>query len=178
MRVSFDSNYRPALWEDAATAALWITRLWRLTDIALPSADDERALFGDPSAEAVAARLRAAGASDGAVKDGERGAVPIPVDAERPPCEPIERMVDSTAAGDSFDGAFLAARLAGRSTGEAIAAGHALAREVVGHRGAIVSRDALAGAGADLELDPDRDDDGGEDPEGGTDIFRAMSPDP
>ena len=141
VRVSFDSNYRPALWEDAAAAALWITRLWRLTDIGLPSADDERALFGDPSAAAVAARLRAAGVRDGAVKDGERGAVPIPEGPSAPPFEPLERVVDSTAAGDSFDGAFLAARLAGRSTLEAIAAGHALAREVVCHRGAIVPRD-------------------------------------
>ena len=144
VRVSFDSNYRPALWEDAASAASWIARLWRLADIALPSADDERALFGDPSAEAVAARLRAAGVRDGAVKDGERGAVPIPTDAPAPPFEPLERMVDSTAAGDAFDGAFLAARLAGRSTTEAIAAGHALARTVVCHRGAIVPRGATA----------------------------------
>ena len=140
VRVSFDSNYRPALWEDAATAALWITRLWHLADVGLPSADDERELFGDPSAEAVAARLRGAGVADGAVKDGERGAVPIPPDAEAPPFAPLERVVDSTAAGDSFDGAFLAARLAGRSTTDAIAAGHALAREVVGRRGAIVPR--------------------------------------
>ena len=146
VRVSFDSNYRPGLWEDAPSAALWIGRLWRIADIGLPSAEDERALFGDESAEAVAARLRRAGVSDGAVKDGERGAVAIPEGVEAPGIEPLARMVDSTAAGDSFDGAFLAARLTGRSTVEAIAAGHALARVVVGHRGAIVPREATATA--------------------------------
>ena len=36
-RVAFDSNYRPRLWPDAATARAEVTRFWRLTDIGLPS---------------------------------------------------------------------------------------------------------------------------------------------
>ena len=182
VRVSFDSNYRPALWEDAPTAALWIGRLWRLADIGLPSADDERALFGDPSAEAIAARLRQSGVVDGVVKDGERGAVPIPTGVDAPPFEPLERMVDSTAAGDSFDGAFLAARLAGRTTADAIAAGHALARVVVCHPGAIVPREATAAAVAAFADGAGAADDGGgaagDGDDAPTDIARAMSRDP
>lgn len=56
-RVAFDSNYRPRLWEDAATARRVTEGAWRLAHIALPSADDEMALFGDASPMGVLARL-------------------------------------------------------------------------------------------------------------------------
>jgi 2-dehydro-3-deoxygluconokinase len=47
-------------------------------------------------------------------------------------------VVDTTAAGDSFNGAYLAAWLAGAAQAEALMAGHACARHVVQVRGAIV----------------------------------------
>jgi len=60
------------------------------------------------------------------------------------PTEPVARVVDTTAAGDSFAGAYLAARLAGAPPSEAARHGNRLAARVVQHRGAIIPMEAMA----------------------------------
>ncbi|HVI19737.1 MAG TPA: PfkB family carbohydrate kinase, partial [Gaiellales bacterium] len=56
---------------------------------------------------------------------------------------PVARVVDTTAAGDSFAAAYLTTRLAGGGPAAAAASGHRLAGAVVSHRGAIIPRDAM-----------------------------------
>ena len=51
--------------------------------------------------------------------------------------------VDPTGAGDSFNGAYLAARSGGATPIEAAEAAHRLAAIVIGHRGALVPHDKL-----------------------------------
>jgi 2-dehydro-3-deoxygluconokinase len=58
--------------------------------------------------------------------------------------EPVTRpVVDTTAAGDSFAAAYIAARLAGADPIEAARAGHRLAGVVVCYPGAIIPRHAM-----------------------------------
>ena len=135
--VSFDSNYRPALWTDDATARAAIGQMWEMTDIALPSVDDEMAAFGDNSVDEVAARLRGAGITRGALKCGPDGPMSLG-DAVTASYPPAEKVVDTTAAGDSFNGGYLAALQTGATQAEALMAGHRLASHVVGCKGAIV----------------------------------------
>ncbi len=68
------------------------------------------------------------------------------------PASPVASVVDTTAAGDSFAAAYMAARLAGRPPAEAAAHGHRLAGAVIGHRGAVIPRAAMPA------LPPDQDD--------------------
>ena len=140
-RIAFDSNYRPRLWPDVATARVAVRALWQMTDIGFPSVDDEMALFGDADAGAVRERIEGWGVPTGALKCGPAGPLPLG-DRFEASYAPGTRVVDTTAAGDSFDGGYLAAVLSGASQREALAAGHALALKVIAHRGAIVPADA------------------------------------
>lgn len=135
--VAFDSNYRPRLWRDAATAQGEMAALWRLTDVGLPSLDDEIALWGDADAAATLARLAGWGVARGAMKRGAEGPLAIGWKG-KPPDFPQVAPIDTTAAGDSFNGGFLAALLAGAPPPDCLAAGHALASRVVRHPGAIM----------------------------------------
>jgi 2-dehydro-3-deoxygluconokinase len=57
-----------------------------------------------------------------------------------------EKVIDTTAAGDSFNAGYLASRLQGEMLpAECAALGHCLASEVIQHRGAIISRKLVDG---------------------------------
>lgn len=142
--LAYDSNYRPRLWDSAETARAVNRDLWSLSDIALPSADDEMALFGDPSPQAVRDRLLALGARDGALKCGGDGPIDLATGVRFAPSGPPVTVVDTTAAGDSFNAGYLATRVLGGSTMDALKAGHALACRVIGTRGAILPEDGDA----------------------------------
>ena len=62
---------------------------------------------------------------------GERFAVPA---------LKVEKVVDTTAAGDSFSAAYLASRLKGEPPQEAALAGHRLASRVIQVPGALIPR--------------------------------------
>ena len=138
--AAFDTNYRPALWPTPEAAASWMEKAFRCSTIGLPSLEDSQALgFGETPA-AVAERCKAFGVEEIVVKDG---AAPCLVSLPGQPDVLVEgavvaKPVDTTAAGDSFNGAYLAHRLMGDSPAEAARHARAMAAWVVGHRGAIV----------------------------------------
>ncbi|MCL4151845.1 UNVERIFIED_CONTAM: hypothetical protein GTU68_016820 [Idotea baltica] len=142
--VAFDSNYRPALWESVETAQEVIASAWRITDIALPSVDDEQALFNDEDEAAVLARLRGYGISSGALKRGVIGPLSLSSDdsdsAATQQFASASMVVDTTAAGDSFNAGYLSAVLSGKDAASALKAGHECALRVIAHRGAIIPK--------------------------------------
>ncbi len=140
-KIAFDSNFRPKLWENAAAARRTTQAMWDITDIALPSVDDEMALFGDDTEVAVIDRFAGRDWDGIAIKRGIRGPISPQLDAAAHPKFPTtEKVIDTTAAGDSFNGGYLAAFLAGEGEAERLAAGHTLAARVVGAPGAILPR--------------------------------------
>jgi 2-dehydro-3-deoxygluconokinase len=143
-RVAFDGNYRPRGWVDASTARRAFGDVLALVDLALPSFEDEQALFADRDIDQCVDRHRAAGVKEVVIKRGARGCL-ICIDgkcSEIPPQEVVEP-VDTTAAGDSFNAGYLAGRIRGALPHDAAFAGHRLAGAVIMSSGAIIPRDRM-----------------------------------
>lgn len=133
-RVAFDTNYRPRLWPDVATARAAHAAALAVSDIGLPTLEDEAALIGLDDAAAIRDHWRAAGVGEVIVKQGAAGCLAgdtlvAPAAALRP--------VDTSGAGDAFNAGYLHARLAGAALAAAAQAGHALAGWAIMQRGAI-----------------------------------------
>jgi 2-dehydro-3-deoxygluconokinase len=143
-RVAFDPNERPLLWTSPAVMGSTICAAAILADIVLPTFPDEQALYGDASPEAVAERYLSWGAEEVVVKNGAEPAF-VAAKASRGwvAPKPGAKSVDPTGAGDSFNGAYLAARTQGASPLEAAEHAHALAAIVIGHKGALVPHEKL-----------------------------------
>jgi len=138
-RIAFDPNLRPALWSDAATMQAAVSRAAAMADIVLPSFDEDSLHFGDEGPEATLHRYLSLGAGLVVVKDGPRPVWAATDDAQwRHDPAPATHLVDTTAAGDSFNAGFLAAHLTGAAPDVAMQRGAALARHVIGARGALV----------------------------------------
>ncbi|MGI9488009.1 MAG: sugar kinase [Geminicoccaceae bacterium] len=145
-KVAFDGNFRPAGWPNMKEARAAFQAVLTRTEIALPTFDDEQALFGDTGPAAVAARLRKQGVAEVVVKLGAAGCFLAADDGEEMiATTPVDHVVDSTAAGDSFNAGYLAGRLLGWSPADAARLGHRLAGKVVRHRGAVIPKDAMPG---------------------------------
>lgn len=143
-RIAFDGNFRPRGWAgDRERARAAFTRFLALCDVALPTFDDEQALWGDAAPADAVARIAALGVGEIALKNGPEGAL-VHAGGANVHAPVSERLaaVDTTAAGDSFNAGYLAARLRGAAPADAARAGHRLAGIVIGHRGAIVPQAA------------------------------------
>jgi 2-dehydro-3-deoxygluconokinase len=137
-RIAFDTNYRPSGWPDVDEARRAMEAVLEVTDIALVTLDDEIALGTCSDLAGCVRRLCDLGVPEFAVKVGAGGVWVLADDVlTHVPTSPVEPL-DTTAAGDSFNGGYLAARLADRDPVDAARVGNAIAGRVVLHSGAIV----------------------------------------
>ena len=136
----FDSNYRPHLWESLESAQQMTSAFWARADILLPSIDDEMKLF-DETEDQVAFRFSCM-AKSGALKRGKLGPLSLGIDVHESYL-PSSKVLDTTAAGDSFNGGYLGALFGEESQEQALKIGHDLATQVIQCRGAIIPKTAL-----------------------------------
>lgn len=144
-KVVFDNNYRPRLWTDVGQARENFQRAFAHSDTALITADDHQALFGYESLDAAIGAAQALDIPEAVIK---RGASPTLVRAGSGPWLPIPaehvpRVVDTTAAGDSFAAGYLSQRLQGADPETAAHFGNRLAARVIQYPGAIMPQDAM-----------------------------------
>ncbi len=144
-RVVFDNNLRPCLWPSLSEARTCYEQVYALSDVALITLDDEMMLRDQGSAERALADVLALGVAEVVIK---RGAQPTLVSVagsrwEAVPVEPVPRVVDTTAAGDSFAGAYLAMRMAEVDPVAAARAANRMAAVVIQYPGAIIPAEAM-----------------------------------
>lgn len=140
--VSFDVNYRAALWSREAASAV-LTELARAADIVFAS-DDELSLVADGETEEHAAQaLLAAGVDQVVVKRGADGA--IAWHGTQSTSVPARKVaaVDTIGAGDAFTAGYLSALLDGENVAARL------------DRGAVLGAFAVSAA-ADWEASPTR----------------------
>ena len=142
--IVYDPNYRAVLWRSAAEARDWANRIYCETEVALAGFDDETALFNDATPEQTCARLADCGITEIIVKNGSSPCVvSTGQDISHFPVTAQDQVVDTTAAGDSFNAGYIAARLSGKDIATSVRAGQSLAGMVIQHPGAIIPRDAI-----------------------------------
>jgi len=140
--VAFDPNYRPPLWSSIDEARQWVDAAWEVTTIGLPTLNDDQQLFGIESAAQSIEKLCSLGVALGAVKLGKAGCMAfdgnnsIGFKVPAPKID-VSKTIDTTGAGDAFNGAFIASYLQHKDCEAASKTGVNRAAEAVQHFGAI-----------------------------------------
>lgn len=138
-QVAFDGNYRARLWSSPDEAAQARDAAIACATIGLPTLEDEVALGAAANAAAIAAHWQELGCAETVVKLGAEGCL-LP-DGKLVPPQAVLAPVDTSGAGDAFNGGYLAARLRGDAPAEAARAGHDLAGWTIMRPGAIPAQD-------------------------------------
>ena len=144
-RISFDPNIRPNLWASRDEICETLQRFLTVTDIALPSYEDESIHWGDSSPNDTLNRFAREGVAEIVVKNGSGAVVamaggkiiirPTPV---------VLGVCDTSGAGDAFNAGYLASRLLGYNQEQSIVRGQKLGGEVIRHFGARLSKEIFS----------------------------------
>jgi len=138
----FDSNFRHNLWSSLDEAQATISCAWKITQIGLPSFDDEKRLFGQKTPLAVAQHLNNLNIPEIVVKEAEKGYFLFHnKQGSHVSVKPTSQVLDTTGAGDSFNGVYLAYRFQGYSIEKSAATAAKIAAKVITQCGAILKMD-------------------------------------
>lgn len=138
VKLAFDPNYRPSLWESEDNARKAIQKAFELSNVLLPGIEDFE-LFGLSTTDQILQFLRQAGFDELILKDGPNSVLAYtPSEHFEVEIVPNPKVVDTTSAGDSFAGIYLGARAKQLSMKESIELASIVAKEVTCHKGAIV----------------------------------------
>ncbi|MDT0602522.1 sugar kinase [Thalassotalea castellviae] len=147
VKFIYDSNYRPSLWTSKVHCETVNNKAYNLADLALVTFDDEALLWQDSSIEESRDRLHKLGVTTLVIKDGANGCQYSELNHNNEiivfkySTVAADKVVDTTAAGDSFNAGFLSQWLQGNSIEQSAQCGNALARQVIQQKGAIVPID-------------------------------------
>lgn len=141
VKIAFDPNYRHQLWQDEAQARAHFEQAFAYTDMLLPGVEDFKTLYAIETAEQVAEFCKPYQIDELIIKNGEQGVYCVYQEqVTKIDIEPVKQVVDTTSAGDSFNGVYLGARLSGQQVEDAVKLAAKAAAIVIQHKGAIVPK--------------------------------------
>lgn len=144
--IVFDNNYRPKLWKDKVTTQSVFQEAFKVSTTALITADDHQNVFDLQNEKEVISHAQMLRINEIVIK---RGASPTLIRTDNDSewievaTQIVPKVIDTTAAGDSFAAGYLSRRLLGIAPIQSAAFGNQVAARVVQHRGAIIPIDAM-----------------------------------
>ncbi|QPG05016.1 sugar kinase [Salinimonas marina] len=139
--IVFDPNYRKTLWSSKDDALTQTEKAFTYADIALPGVDDLATLLDLHTSKQVSDFCQRFDLAELIIKNGPQSVVTVCNGATAThKITPVNNVVDTTSAGDAFNGVYLGARLSGKDIDNAVQAAAAAAATVIQHPGAIIPR--------------------------------------
>ncbi|GAC21634.1 sugar kinase [Paraglaciecola arctica] len=144
VKIGFDPNYRRRLWNSADEAKAEFAKAYAASDIMMPGVDDFKQLYDIESLEDILAFCQPFGIAELVLKNGPES-VYCQLDGQltHVAITPVTNVVDTTSAGDSFNGVYLGARLSGQDITSSVNLAATAAGIVIQHPGAIAPVDAF-----------------------------------
>ena len=141
VQIVFDPNYRARLWKSEAEAKHQFEKAFAASDLLLPGIEDFETLYSINSFEQINEFLTPFNINEIIVKNGPGSVISVyQGNVEEHIIIPSENVVDTTSAGDSFNGTYLGARLNDFAIDKAITLAAKAAGFVIQHKGAIVNQ--------------------------------------
>lgn len=149
--IYFDCNFRPHLWNSTEEAIELYRQLYRLSEIVFLTTEEADMLLDGATGDDVHQALADLGCGESVLKDGDK---PCTIHEDgtiiEVPAEKVARVVDTTAAGDSFSAVYLVARKFGCPAETAARMAHKTAAYVVCHKGAVAPLEKMVITGKDI----------------------------
>jgi len=143
VQIVFDPNYRARLWSSLDDTKHQYDLALQVSDLVMPGIEDFEHIYGPKSFQDVQAFCQQYKIKELVIKDGPNGVLVVTDKEQFIGIEPVTNVVDTTSAGDSFNGAYLGARLSGMDIDAAVRLAAKTAGFVIQHTGAIVKADTF-----------------------------------
>ncbi|WP_421133764.1 sugar kinase [Alteromonas sp. A079] len=141
VQIVFDPNYRARLWKNESEAVMNFDRAFELCDVTLAGVEDLTSLYGVHTSEEVLTLCQKYNIDEIIVKDGPSSVISWRNnECIEHAITPVTNVVDTTSAGDAFNGVYLGARLSDNTISEAISLAAKAAGTVIQHPGAIIPK--------------------------------------
>ena len=140
--IIFDLNYRPKCWVNNQQTKKYLNKILPFVTMIITTFDDEILLFNDKNHNETLSRYQKYNIETVIIKDGAK---PITVFNKNKVNHVknkiiVEKPIDTTSAGDSFNGAFLACFNVTQNIKKSIDFAQSVAVEVISHQGAIIDK--------------------------------------
>ncbi|MGS2720998.1 sugar kinase [Paraglaciecola aestuariivivens] len=151
--IVFDPNYRPQLWESVEVAKHHIEKALQLADVLLPGVDDFEKLYGFSEVEQCIEFCLEFEPKELVMKHGEKNLHIVHANGtEVVPIVANDNVVDTTSAGDAFNGVYLGSRVSGYAPKTAALAASAASSKVIETPGAIMPKPLFDAFWQDYDL--------------------------